>query len=234
MEAYMTRWILVLSALLLTGSVSAQQYTKEQLEEWFFDDSDTLVDDVNEGELAFLARPPVKPVHHHHNSVTITDTSLSDGWVKIHQCHANMDEISLAEVLFSKDKSRALTITRADKIEKAWVEGHSVQLVNVGKGARLCISAETRKLERNQDGSYSLHSGPFMRRFLDGYYPMHVSMDVDVKTGLLSYASASPVQQDGFRVWQSADKVHVEAWFEGRLQTEINFQSNRQQAALAD
>jgi hypothetical protein len=173
-------------------------------------------------------------VHHHHNSITISESSLTDGWVKIHQCHANMDQISLAEVVFSKETSRALTVTRADNIEKAWVEGHSIQLVNVGKNARLCISAETRKLQRNQDGTYSLHSGPFMRRFLDGYYPMHVSMDVDVKTPLLSYTGASPQQQNGFRVWQSPDKVHVEAWFEGRLQTEINFQNNQQRASLAD
>ncbi|MDE2088983.1 MAG: alpha/beta hydrolase, partial [Gammaproteobacteria bacterium] len=73
------------------------------------------------------------------------------------------------------------------------------------------------------DGSYSLRSGPFMRNFLDGYYPMRVTMRVNTR-GLLHYAGITPRPQDGFRVWQTAGEVHCDAWFEGKLLTEIRFQ----------
>ena len=64
-------------------------------------------------------------------------------------------------------------------IEQSWVEDNTVQLRNVQENARLCVQAWTRALKSNGDGSYSLRNGPFMRRFLDGYYPMRVSMQID-------------------------------------------------------
>jgi hypothetical protein len=220
--------------LFLAGTTAlAQGYTREQLEEWFFDDSDVAAQtrQVNDGELNFLETPPDKQVHHHHNSLTITERSLVDGWVILHQCHSNIDQVGLAEVLFNRQRVRKLQVVEAANIEKAWVENGSVQLVNVGKDARLCILAESRALGRNTAGGYSLTSGPFMRKFLDGYYPMRVTLEVKLNTDKLRFASIEPAAQRGFKVWQGDDSVHVDTWFEGRLRTAIHFHSDQGVAA---
>lgn len=217
--------ILAIISLFFIGlsPVYAQQLTPEQMEEWLFDDSDSLVDEVNEGELAFVEKEKNQGVHHHHNSMLITDSSLEDGWVKMEQCHRNLDAVPLAQILFSKSRSRHLSVSRSENIGKAWVEQNSVQLEDISKQAVLCIKAETRSLVYNGDGTYSLRSGPFMRRFLDGYYPMQVSMDVDIQAKRLRYFKTTPSPQSGLKVWRSAAGVHFDAWFEGRLNTEIQF-----------
>jgi len=202
----------------------AQQLTPEQMEEWLFDDSDTLgMEEVNEGELAFVAKLKNPNVHHHHNRMIITDSSLEDGWVKLEQCHRNLDAVPLAQILFSKTRSRNLAVSRSENIDKAWVEGNSIQLEDIHKQAILCVTAETRSFVYNGDGTYSLRSGPFMRRFFDGYYPMRVTMDVEIKAERLRFYETTPPVQDGFKVWRTTRAIHFEAWFEGRLNTDIRF-----------
>lgn len=221
MSTILPRSLLLLSVLCLP--IQAAEYTREQLDEWFFDDADMQASQVNEGELVFLAAPPDKQIHHHSNRLIIDDQSLRDGWVKVEQCHENLDAVSRVEVVFSKDRIRALALKNFSNIGKAWVEKSSVQLQNVGQDARLCITAESRALKVNKDGSFTLTNGPFMRRFLDGYYPMRVSMDVDLQTTGLHFAGINPHTQQGFRVWTRDRSVHFDAWFEGRLKTEIRF-----------
>lgn len=208
----------------LSTHIPAQQLTPAEMEEWLFDDSDSLaIDDVNEGELTFVEKAKNKGVHHHHNKMLITDSSLDDGWVKMEQCHRNLDAVPLAQILFSKSRSRNLSVSHSENIGKAWIEGNSVQLEDINKQAVLCVKAETRSLVYNGDGTYSLRSGPFMRRFLDGYYPMQVTMDVDINAKRLRYFETTPTPQNGLKVWRSAGAVHFDAWFEGRLNTDIRF-----------
>ncbi|MCK4743379.1 MAG: alpha/beta hydrolase [Sulfuriflexus sp.] len=208
----------------LSAHIPAQQLTPEEMEEWLFDDSDSLaIDEVNEGDLAFVAKDKNEGIHHHHNTMLITDSSLEDGWVKMEQCHRNLDAVPLAQILFSKSRSRNLSVSRRENIGKAWVEDNSIQLEDINKQAVLCIKAETRSLVYNGDGTYSLRSGPFMRRFLDGYYPMQVTMDIEVKAKRLRYFETTPPPQDGMKIWRSAGVVHLDAWFEGRLNTDIRF-----------
>ena len=214
-----------LAGLLLAVPLYAQQMTPQEMEEWLFDDSESLAAEVNEGDLVFLDKPPVKKVHHHANQLIVTDESMDDGWVKLVQCHTNLDRVSLAQIVFRHDRVRKLRITEVRNIDRAWVEGASIQLENIQKNARLCVGAETRSFVYNGDGSFSLHNGPFMRRFLDGYYPMRVSADVTVKTDKLRFADISPAVGKGFKVWRGDNTVHYDAWFEGKLRTEIRFYS---------
>ena len=216
---------LLVSGFLCALPVNAQQMTPQEMEEWLFDDSESLAVEVNEGSLVFLDKPPVKKVHHHANQLIVTDESIDNGWVKLIQCHTNLDKVGLAQILFRQDRVRKLRVTEVRNIDAAWVEGASIQLKNIGEDARLCIGAETRSFVYNGDGSFSLHNGPFMRRFLDGYYPMRVSADVTVKTDKLRFADISPVMGRGFKVWQGRNTVHYDAWFEGKLRTEIRFYS---------
>lgn len=59
--------------------------------------------------------------------------------------------------LFKGSSSRGDTVTR---IEVTWIEGASVQLRNVGRSARLCLSAQTRALRNEGSGHSSLFNGP--------------------------------------------------------------------------
>ena len=64
-----------------------------------------------------------------------------------------------------------------------------------------------------------------MRKFLDGYYPMRVSMDVVYPDNELYFANILPVQQPGFALSKAKGSVRFETWFEGELNTEIRFQA---------
>ena len=68
-----------------------------------------------------------------------------------------------------------------------------------------------------------MHNGPYMRRFLDGYYPMRVTVEVRYQCGRLELAGLSPPRQEGFFVNQTPCGVAFDAWFEGKLRTELRF-----------
>jgi hypothetical protein len=214
-----------LYSLLVVLVPNAHSASDPDLESWFNSPPDKGARDVNEGTLTFLATRPEKPVHYHHNSLTITDASLRDGWVKLRQCHENIDRVPSAQIVFQRERIRALGVQSYSGIGKVWVEGPTVQLKDVGPDAKLCISAESRALTNNGDGTYSLRNGPYMRRFLDGYYPMHVSADVKWTTSKLQFENISPPVQPGFKVLRRRGEISFDAWFEGRLNTVITFRS---------
>lgn len=220
--------LLAVLALLLSAPLTPahNKLSDAEIEAWFNNKSSDAppVANPNPGQLRFLAAPLRKNVHHHHNTFIVYKESLENGWVKMQQCHEHLDIIPRAEVLYSSLKIRALKITTAVNIEKAWVDKNSVQLQNVQQGARLCVEADSKTLERNPDGSYTLYSGPFMRRFLDGFFPMRVSMDLRLPKEI-QFVGISPPEQSGFRVNQHAAGVHFDAWFEGKLFTQIKLKA---------
>jgi hypothetical protein len=124
-------------------------------------------------------------------------------------------------VLYNDERIRGLSIAHRTRVGEAWVEGPSVQLRNVERGTRLCITAQTRALEADGRGGYVIRNRPFMRRFLDGFYPMRVSLDVRLPPGRLRFAGIAPPEQEGFNVSHDEHRVRVDALFEGRLHTEI-------------
>lgn len=227
----MLRMIIISLALsMFVVTANANQPGQAELEKWFASDDLELpasqsAREINEGQLVFLNAPPQKSVHHHQNKMIIDAQSLSSGWVRLQQCHHNLDKVSRAQILFRKETIRQLKVTSFSNIDEVWVKDNTIQLRNITDNARLCVEAVSQALVANQDGSFSLHNGPFMRRFLDGYYPMHVSMEVRYTGTGLQLSSVSPVIQQGFQVKQNAEHVSYEAWFEGRLRTELRFVS---------
>jgi len=216
---------LIAGFISLIGSITANEVTPEELEKWFNNDSmdPPNYSYVNEGELVFLKDKPQKTIHHHTSLMVIEEASLHNGWVKMRQCHENMDVFSQVQIVFKKDRVRDIKVSSAINIEKAWVEGSTIQLVNVKKNASICLEGFSKALSINDDGSYTLHNGPFMRRFLDGYYPMHVSLDVVYQGTGLKMVDISPVIQDGFSLNSNSEQLDVDAWFEGKLRTKIKF-----------
>lgn len=181
-------------------------------------------EDVNEGSLHFLEAIPDKPLHHHQNRIRIDSDSLRSGWVSLSQCHDNLDPVPRAQITFREGFVRDLRVDTFTHIEDAWIEGASVQLRNVEPGARLCLSAQTRALRNNGNGYYNLLNGPYMRKFLDGYYPMRVSLEVDFPAQLLTLIDIEPSAQPGLKLDERPGAIRMDAVFEGALITLIQFE----------
>ena len=191
------------------------------------DDLETRIDRVNEGELIFLAVRPERPVHHHHNRILITTASMKDGWVTLHQCHFHPDPVGAIEIVYHRQRIRKLQILSTERINKSRGEGSSVQLSGIGPNATICIQAESQALIPLEKGGYRLKNGPFMRRFLDGYYPMHVTMEVRYPAGQLLLAGFRPSPGSSGRIEKSGGRIFWDGWFKGRLFTEFDFIENR-------
>jgi hypothetical protein len=180
--------------------------------------------DVNEGGLHFLETAPAKPVHHHQNHIRIDSDSLHSGWVSLSQCHDHLDAVPRAQITFREGFVRNLKVDHFTHIEDAWTEGASVQLRNVEPGARLCLSVQTHALRNTGNGYFNLTNGPYMRKFLDGYYPMRVTLEVDYPLSLLKLIDITPPAQPGMKVDESPGAIRMEALFEGELQLLIQFE----------
>ena len=187
------------------------------------DDLEWRIERVNEGRLRFLEHPPQQPVHHHSNRIRITRSSLADGWVALEQCHNHLDAVPASQILYHPERIRAIRILSSEGIGVSRVQDHSVQLQDVGDGARLCLQAESRALRQLPEGALLLQNGPYMRRFLDGYYPMRVSLEIRYPADLLRLERREPETQPGFRLRERPGLIEADTWFEGRLFTRFTF-----------
>jgi len=179
--------------------------------------------DVNEGALHFLKTAPDKPVHHHQNRIVIDADSLASGWITLHQCHDNLDAVPRAQITFREGFVRDLRLDSTHGMDEAWIEGASVQLRQIRPGSRVCLSAHTRALSDAGNGYFNLNNGPYMRKFLDGYYPMRVTLDVVYPTTLLQLIDANPQATDGLKLAEAPGHFHLEALFEGELRILLQF-----------
>lgn len=211
-----------LSGSLLAVSLHAAELTPEQ-QQWL--ESDSLEPpefQINTGELQFLASPPAKTIPQSDNTFIIDNNSLESGWVTLRQCHVDLDPVPVLEVVYHYKQMRQLQIVEQQQIDKAVVAGNSVQMEDIHKGNRLCIEAQIRVLYREGD-TFKLVNGPYHRRFLDGYYPYHVSFHVRYPAQQLELTATRPEAQPGFKVDRSPGSIDIDAWFEGKLMTEMIF-----------
>jgi len=214
-----------LAAYSLSLAVFAPAVAAESEPEWPDWDLQERVAAVSDGELRLLAAGVPDRVHVHENQIRITVTSLDDGWVALDQCHENMDAVPAAQITFSPDRIRNLRIKSAVNIGRSWVQDHRVQLEDIGTGARLCVSAESRALMDLGDGYYRLRNGPYMRQFLDGYYPMRVRIHIRYPAETLEFIRSQPPIQAGFAIQSEPGRLGVNASFEGRLRTCMDFRT---------
>ncbi len=216
-------WFGYLWFLVPVVAVAGPVMSPQELDDWFNGKSAA---EVNEGSLTFLTRLPDKPIHHHQNQILITPDSLVTGWTDLMQCHDNLDSVPHAQIIFREGYIRDLRVTKTHQIGQAWVEGSSVQLQDVKPGARLCLAAQMRALSNSGGGYYSLHNGPYMRKFLDGYYPMRVTLELSYPVNLLQLIEITPPVQAGFNLQQSPGKISIDTLFEGELRIHSQFMRN--------
>ena len=173
--------------------------------------------DINEGELRFLTETPAEPPHEQSTHILVNDESLKTGWITMRQCHYHLAPVGAMQVVFNKDRARNIKIVQTDRIKRAWVENASVQLEGVEKEAVLCIQSENRSFRRNgADGTFEWRGGPYMRRFLDGYFPMHVKVAIDYPAKQLQLKTIEPTPLK-LKATTLPGHVRLDAVFEGRL-----------------
>ncbi|MGD8569669.1 MAG: hypothetical protein PVJ39_16410 [Gammaproteobacteria bacterium] len=210
--------------LVVCVSITGMKSVDDEWQQFLNDDSEARALAVNEGDLEFLSSPPDKPPHVLHNKYTIKSESLKDGWVDLTQCHGNLDKVPESQILYYARRTRNLRVISSSGIERAWVQNNSVQLRNVtGDDASVCVKAQVHSLYPNYDGTYSMRNGPYLRRFLDGYYPMRVTMDVTLPKGELRFDMITPMEQEGFSVDHDSQSMQVDALFVGELNIEVYF-----------
>lgn len=227
---FITKLLLLLMANTLIPTAVMAESTQEELEKWFNDDSqlqppDSVQKKSNSGQRVFLTQPPAKSAPHSTHQLTVTPSSINTGWINIKQCHENLDAIEAVEVVYRYKQMRNLKIQSTQHIGKAWVEGQSIQLTDVQKGAKLCAQLEARVFQQDEKGHYFLVNGPFQRRFLDSYFPMHVSLSITYPHKQLRFTKIHPAKQRGFKVTSSQNKIDIDTWFEGKLVIGVEFES---------
>ncbi len=205
--------------------VAAEQDVSDFEDARFEDDWQQKAEEVNEGVLHILQLRPDLNEYHHQSRLKITHESLKTEWVDMVQCHTNLDATSALQIVFTLDRVRDLRISSYSKINRVWVDENTVQLEDISPGSRLCLSLKTRALRINRK-KITLKNGPFMRRFLDGYYPMRMSMRVEYPAETMRLLSIKPegiperIENNGW--------LEIDVRFEGRLTTEINFEKKTQ------
>jgi len=179
--------------------------------------------DVNEGELEFLTERPQGRILRTTNRLTITLDSLHTGWVRLAQCQSSLDPVDSIQVLYRYTGMRDLRVVSARNMAGAQVEANTVQLSGVEEGGEVCIEADVRVLNPDGQGGYLLRSGPFHRRFLDGYYPVELVYRVTWPGDLLALRQAQPREQPGIALHVAPGELSIDALFEGKLVIELAF-----------
>jgi hypothetical protein len=180
--------------------------------------------DINEGELHFLEAAPNPLLHHHRKHLTIDRQSLDDGWIRDRQCHEHLDAVAAMQIVFAPGKVRQLRITQVENIGRAWIEGSSVQAIDVKPDAVLCLESELRALERDPaTGLFLLASGPYMRRYLDGFFPLRLSLDIDYPADRLRIVDVQPTAVRAKSRLQPG-RLQLHTTFEGRLNIHVQFE----------
>ena len=203
----------------LTSASTASEETPPFTEE-AWDEPPT---EVNEGVLEFLTIAPPKPVHHHQNLIRIKPSSLQDGWVEMQQCHSHLDPVPRLEIVYHPQRIRNIRVVSYRNIGTARVEGPSLQLSDIGPAAEICLTADSRALHILDNGALQLRNGPYMRRFLDGYYPMRLSLEVHYPPSRLRFNGQRPLPEASTLNSPPEGVFKWSGWFTGRLSTEIDF-----------
>ena len=227
----MNHWLTLLGlSLFVISPVPAQELTDEALERWFESDEMTSPYEEKGGDatLQFIHPAPDEAIPHSYTRLRFDEASHSSGWVMVEQCHQGLDAVPDAEVVYRFSEMRQLRVIRAENIEKTWVEGQSVQLKNVATGAKLCVELQARLLHKIDGGNYRMRYGPFQRRFLDSYFPMHVTLEVGYIESALRFVSVVPAPVPGFSVEDKQGVLRLEARFRGELLLELQFESREE------
>jgi len=224
MNKYALNIILILiSNFIFSPALLAKEYlSPEELEKWFNSDEEYPASKVNEGELSFITANTKKNIFGSVITIHVDQHSIDEGWTTLTQCYSNLDPVPRTAVVYRKNLIKDLKVLSSKNIKTTKVSGNKVFLNDVRKKASLCIGATARNFYQNEDKSFSLVNGPYHRKFLDGYYPYHLKLNIHYSPKL-KFSFNLPKQQPGFIVKQDSNSLLIDTVFEGRLKTEFRF-----------
>jgi hypothetical protein len=214
--------LLLVIVLLMTALMTA---ASNDMEAWPEQDDDRT-QLVNEGSLDFIQDTRGRRVLQTLNWLTVNPGSLGNGWVALYQCQRNLDPVAAVEVVYRYQGMRNLRIISTRNIEHAWVEQNSVQMEQVERGGEVCIEAEVQVLLPDGEGRYRLQSGPFHRRFLDGFYPVQLDYRIHWPADRLQLESVRPPGQKGFSIREQPGELGIDTLFEGKLIIDVRFSTS--------
>ena len=192
-------------------------------EAWLDQQDDNRTQLINEGSLKFHSGTPGHRVLQTRNWLTVAPESLQTGWVALHQCQRNLDPVAAVEIVYRYEGMRKLRVISSRNIAHTRVEQNSIQMEQVQEGAEVCMEAEVQVLKSDGEGNYSLQSGPFHRRFLDGYYPVQLDYRIHWPADRLQLESVHPNRQEGFSIREQPGELSINTLFEGKLTIKIRF-----------
>ncbi len=182
-----------------------------------------LADDISEGELRFLETRPGPAVHQQSKQLVIRPDSLGSGWIEDRQCHRQLDPVPAMQVVFGPDRVRRLRITHSAHIDRVRIEDNTVQLAGVHAGAEFCLHSELRLLEFDPLlQQYTLTSGPYLRRYFDGYFPLQLGFELEYPVQHLRLTGIQPPELAA-RARHLPGRIRIDALFEGRLDITLRF-----------
>lgn len=181
-----------------------------------------LSDVAREGELRFLAERPDPGAYHYTSRVQISPDSLRTGVVELSTCHHQLDPNARIVIAFNPERVQDIRIAASDGIEKAWVDGHRVELQHVRRGASVCIDVRSRALAVVGENQWRLHAGPLMRRYLDGYLPMEARLAFEWPEGLLRVQQTQPPAQPGVQLTTGPAGAALNLVFAGRMTATVD------------
>lgn len=178
---------------------------------------------VNEGQLRFIEPVLDRAVLHSDTRLWLTAASLLDGWVDMLQCYRNLDAVDRTEIVYAYSEMENLTVTRAQNIGHYRLTPTGIELDGVARDAELCLRSRVRVLRRLSDRGWRMSHGPYHRRFLDGYYPYHLSLSLQYPREKIRLERIEPAPRPGFEVKNTPTGFTIDSWFEGELTIEIEF-----------
>lgn len=224
---------MIMASFVLISAMNASAQVQNDAEDYsdlsdeerafLFDDSEFKAREISSEQLTFIAPSTVPKGYWLHNIITIEKTSLETGWVQFEQCHYELDPTNLITITYNKERTKNLAVKHSLGIENHAIIGTDIDLKNIQKGAEICVFGETKTLFETDQG-FVMKRGPYMRRFLDGYYPMHVEESI-------SYPSV--IEPDKTQYNNSLGKIfklysnsiNAQYWFEGALKPHYPFKA---------
>lgn len=208
--------------ILLLVSFTASGFTDEE-ERWLNEIDNENISETSEGQLRFLDPSSNINTLHSTNTLIISQKSIDDGWVDLHQCYINLDQLPEVDITYFYKTIKNLKIISINNIDSAEVKKQNITLKNIKKNPEICVSAEVRVFYQNPDLTFSLINGPYHRRFLDGYYPYHITLNIKFPGDILQLQETIPEQTKNFLISVKRNSLLVDTTFEGILNIETKF-----------
>lgn len=185
----------------------------------------TRDDIVLEGELRFLETLPEPSPYRFESTAILNADSIKTGIVQLSSCHYGLDPIRRVVVAFNPKRLISMQVLSHRGIESVEIDGATVDMRGVSKGADICIGVTSKSLDTVAEGQYMLHAGPLQRQFLDGFFPMAAKLNVNWPAESLKFQGFSHPVQPGVALSQGEGEAELKVQFAGRFKGSFLFEA---------